>query len=113
MYSNIFESFMPIQFVCGIFWTTAEVMKIFNVTREVLIFDQIVGKGRFSNSKRLILKTQGMNRLASKVYQTDPELPLIIIEAGWWKRPLLSIISPEKYRILMLLQEWISGRISD
>ena len=57
-------------------------MKIFNVTREVLIFDQIVGKGRFSNSKRLILKTQGMNRLASKVYQTDPELPLIIIEAG-------------------------------
>ena len=64
MYSNIFKSFMPIQFICGIFWTTAEVMKIFNVTREVLIFDQIVGKGRFSNSKRLFLKNTGYESIS-------------------------------------------------
>ena len=62
MYSNIFKSFMPIQFICGIFWTTAEVMKIFNFTREVLIFYQIVGKGRFPNSKSIIFKTRVMNQ---------------------------------------------------
>ena len=52
MNSYIFKSFIPIQFVVCVFWSTSKIMKISNFRWKMLILYQIISKSRFSNTRK-------------------------------------------------------------
>ena len=79
MYRYIFECSVPVQSVRSVLVPTPEIMEMAYFLRKMLMLYQIISKSCFPDAKNENKSTQKIE--LNQV--TYPELPLIIIEAGW------------------------------